>query len=268
MIRNYGKALAEIATMLIEFENLTAHKFRREPDGSISQSDRAFADKFRAMLGTSLNLLREMNLNLTNNYGQRVLGLWDSQGLEVVLHHNMLTGLRERMIEELSLVYFFYVSPKCSEIYLKPLAGWEEVLVRFPEARMDVEEMNKCFALARYAAAVFHSVSAIEHGLIDLGKLIGVTDPKSGWTAVSNQLERLVTKTKFSELDPKHQSCFQFLEQTNGTIAALKNAWRNKISHAHGRLAVLGPDFTPEVADEIIVATRAFMRRLATEMPQ
>jgi hypothetical protein len=96
---------------------------------------------------------------------------------------------------------------------------------------------------------------------------LGVQDPKSGWTSVSGKLEQLVNKTKYSDLDPKFQQCFGFLEQLNGTVAALKNSWRNKISHAQGRLAVLTPDFTPEITDEIVSSSRAFMRRLADEMP-
>jgi hypothetical protein len=52
-----------------------------------------------------------------------------------------------------------------------------------------------------------------------------------------------------------------------GTVEALKTAWRNKISHVQGKLVLLTSDFTPEVAEEIVMASRAFMRRLATEMP-
>jgi hypothetical protein len=127
--------------------------------------------------------------------------------------------------------------------------------------------MHKCFALSRYAGAVFHSVQTIEFALIDLGKFLGVLDPKSGWTAVSNQLDKLVTKTKFPDLAPLYQQHFAFLEQMQGAVAALKSAWRNKISHAQGKLVLMTSEFAPDVAEEIIMATRAFMRRLATELP-
>ena len=132
----------------------------------------------------------------------------------------------------------------------------------------DVEEMSKCFALARYAGAVFHSVQAIECGLIEFGKFLNVTDPKSGWTAVNNKLATLVTKTKYSALDPIHQEHFGFLEQMHGVTGALNNAWRNKISHAQGRLILMTSEFSPEVAEEIMIASRSFMRRLATELPK
>ncbi len=127
--------------------------------------------------------------------------------------------------------------------------------------------MSKCFALSRYAGAVFHSVQTIECGLLDFGNFLGVNDPRSGWTAVSGKLAVLVTKTKYPDLDPLYQQHFTFLEQVQATVSALNSAWRNKISHAQGRLVLMTSEFLSEVAEEIMIASRSFMRGLATEMP-
>jgi hypothetical protein len=56
-------------------------------------------------------------------------------------------------------------------------------------------------------------------------------------------------------------------EQVHQTAEALKNAWRNKISHAQGRLVLMTATFSPEIAEEILFGTRAFMRRLADGLP-
>ncbi len=48
----------------------------------------------------------------------------------------------------------------------------------------------------------------------------------------------------------------------------MKMVWRNKISHAAGNLTVLKSEFVPDVAEEIMNATRVFMRRLATDLPK
>jgi hypothetical protein len=113
---------------------------------------------------------------------------------------------------------------------------------------------------------VFHCVQSLESGLIALGEVIGVEDSKSGWTATANKLEKIIRKnhTDLSPLEAKH---FEFLTQVQGTVAALKAAWRNKISHTQGRLAVMTADFSPEVAEEILMASRGFMRTLATGLP-
>jgi hypothetical protein len=269
MIRNYGYLVASIAKLLGEFERITRHEFRVQEDGNFRDPDLRLANSFVQVLKSSLFGMREMHLELSLMYAEDLIEIWEKSdlGFKRIVDGDMIGILYGRIEDELKTRFFMYLPSGKAEQYNKPLKGWEEILVRFPEVLGDLEEMNRCYAVSRYSASVFHSVSLIEHGLIALGAFLGVKDPKSGWTAVCGELEKLVIKTKFPDLDKKFQTHFGFLEQTHGTTMALKNSWRNKISHAHARLVVLTPDFTPEIAEEIIFATRAFMRRLATEMP-
>jgi hypothetical protein len=173
---------------------------------------------------------------------------------------------RGRLLDETDEKAFFTLTPIEAEYFAKPRYGWELAIERFPNIVDDVEEARKCFAFSRYPASVFHSVQIVETGLIELGKFLKVTDPLSGWTAVATALSKVIEKkhrerTKFEKIN------FQFLEQTQGTVAGLKNAWRNKISHVHGKLVVMTKEFSPEVSEEILMATRAFMRRLAEGLP-
>lgn len=130
-----------------------------------------------------------------------------------------------------------------------------------------MDEASKCYAPSRYSAAVFHSVQIVEAGLIELGKFLKVTDPHSGWTAVAQALRRVIDK-KHQDRTKFERTNFIFLEQAQGTVEGLKNAWRNKISHSQGRLILMTAEFSPEVSEEIIFATRAFMRRLAEDLPK
>jgi hypothetical protein len=174
--------------------------------------------------------------------------------------------LQGRLIDETDGKSFFALNIRQAELYSNPRKGWEEIIERFPDGVTDVEEASKCFALSRYAAAVFHSIQVVEVGLIELGKHIGVNDPRSGWTAVTNKLTAILKK-KHDDLTDFEKRNFEFLEQIHGTIEGLKNAWRNKISHAQAKLTLMTTDFSPEVAEEMLFATRAFMRRLATDAP-
>ncbi len=168
---------------------------------------------------------------------------------------------------ELATHSFLAINPSRKEYFDEPRKGWEEVIDRFSDSVMDVEEMRKCFALSRYAGCVFHSVHIIEFGLIDIGKwLPNVNDPKAGWPSVTHELERIVN-LGYTKLTAFEQTHFIFIEQTNALMKALKFAWRNKISHAGGKLHVLSPDFAPEIAEEIMMASRGFMRRLAVDLP-
>lgn len=171
-----------------------------------------------------------------------------------------------RLIAETKGRFFFQLSVRETEYYSKPWKNWEEIVSRFPETLGDIEEASKCFALSRYAAAIFHSIQVIETGLIELGTFIGVIDPKSGFTAVEKRLTKILT-TQYAILTEFERAHYDFLEQIQGTVAAVKNAWRNKISHAQGRLVLMTADFSPAIAEEILIATRAFMGRLADGLP-
>jgi len=132
-----------------------------------------------------------------------------------------------------------------AELYSSPRKGWEKIID---------------------AAAVFHSIQVVEAGLIQVGTYIGVKDPRSSWTAVTHQLTAILKK-KYDERTDFEKQNFEFLEQIHGTIEGLKNAWRNKISHAQAKLTLMTKDFSPDVAEEILFASRAFMRRLADGLP-
>jgi len=178
----------------------------------------------------------------------------------------LVVELQGRLKDEMAETVFMSLSPQEAEYFRRFWLGWEDILERFPEALGDIEEAKKCFAVSRYAATVFHSIQIVEAGLIELGKFIDVADPKSGWTAVADKLKKIIAKkhddrTEFEKLN------FEFLEQAQGTVEALKNAWRNKVSHVQGRLILMTTDFTREVAEEILFATRAFMRRLVHGLP-
>jgi hypothetical protein len=174
--------------------------------------------------------------------------------------------LQGRLYDELSGKVVWALSTKEYQLYVEPRNGWETIIDRFPNTAGDIVESQRCFALSRYAGAVFHSTQVVEAGLIELGKLIGVTDPHSGWSAVANRLQKIMI-TKHQERSPLEQEHFPFLEQIQGTTESLKNAWRNKVSHVQGKLILMTSDFSDEVAEEIIFATRGFMRRLATDGP-
>ncbi len=178
-----------------------------------------------------------------------------------------LEDLDSRLHDEAGALLFLQLTKSEADCFRNPRLGWESILDRFPAAVSEVEEARKCFALSRYPAAVFHTLQVVEFGLIELGTFLNTTDPNSGWTAVSRALEKVVKKTR-EERTPFENVNFPFLEQLNTTVKVLKDAWRNKISHAQGRLVLLPGEFNSQVAEEIIFATRALMRRLAEGLPQ
>lgn len=210
-------------------------------------------------------LCADLDLDATASTAERMLTL-TTTARRYAEFGDLAHELESRLLDQLKKRFCFSLSLSEAEYYAKPREGWEKIIDRFPATATDIEEARKCFALARYAAAVFHSVQIVETGLIDLGKIVGVIDPLSGWTATTKALKKIID-AGHSGRTPFQQKHFAFFEQIHGTIEGLKNAWRNKVSHAQGKLTLLTSDFSPEVAEEILFATRAFMRRLATDVP-
>lgn len=174
--------------------------------------------------------------------------------------------LESRLQDETNATFCLSLDSLEAAWYSRPREGWGVILKRFPDAVTDVEEARRCFALERYPAAVFHSCQIIEIGLLDLGKFLSITDPRSGFSAVASKLAKIV-KTEHDKLTPFERQHFNLIEQLQTLVEALKNGWRNKISHAQGRLCLDSSEFRRDTAEEILLATRAFMRRLAEELP-
>lgn len=219
-----------------------------------------------AAMEAFLPVLLDLGMDASHVSLERLLEKLKTKGVRFSDLAGICYELQGRLQDQAQRRYFFVLSPKEADLVGQAFSGWESALQRFPDIAFDVREAAVCLALFRHAASVYHSVQITERGLVELGTFLGVTDPHSGWTAVTSALEKVVKK-KHSERSDFEKANFSNIEQIYGTVQALKNAWRNKISHAHGRLVLLGKDFGVERAEEILMATRAFMRRLADDIP-
>jgi hypothetical protein len=181
---------------------------------------------------------------------------------------NCLADIQGRLKDELSLNLFFSLPQRMKEIFDEPFKGWESIMQRFTAVTRDVEEMNKCFALCRYTAAMYHAIQIAEGGAIELGNYIGVTDHRKGWGPTERGLRELI-KAGHNKLPPALTGKFAFLEQMHREIDSMVLAWRNKIDHAADRLSILpNTDFTPDIAEHIMGAVRIFMLRLMEGLPK
>ncbi len=165
---------------------------------------------------------------------------------------------------ELKIIPMMFLSSREKELYEQPIKGWESVIERWEHIKTDVEESSRSFACNRYAAAIFHSLLVAEFGIIQMGQLLNVAGDKPGWSCVE-RLQKIIDK-KYSDRSPLEQQHSKFLQDTMHLIAAVKD-WRHKISHVDNRLIWLNTDWSPQQAEEIMIATRGLMRKLAHELP-
>jgi hypothetical protein len=162
---------------------------------------------------------------------------------------------------------FMYIPRHRSSYYTEPLKGWEEVVKTFPRTILDIEEASKCLACERYAGTVFHMMLVAEVGAIEVGKLIEINDPKVGWPSTIREMKRVVYKEQHQNLRPAEQKYRALAGQLLPIMESMEQGWRHKISHVDNKIVLLSGEFSPQIAEEILIATRSFMRRLATDLP-
>ncbi len=270
ILRAYAEAYVKGATALTALNMQIFYKDQQEPDYDV-RNDSQLLTRLKTHLSDLLEhcqphlpmtAIAVLRLRATINNAE-LMSTW--QRADTTLQ-TMATEVMTRLEDELALNVFFRLTEARRIYFEAPTDGWKEVIARFPDTVSNIEEMSKSFALSRYSASVFHSLLVVEVGVIELGNSVGVTDPKRGWDPTWRKLKELVAggHAKFS---PDFSLSFTVIEQLFQSMEAMKNAWRNKVNHAAGQLSVIRPEFAPDVAEEIMFASRSFMRRLAEEMP-
>jgi hypothetical protein len=236
---------------------LPSHK-REEMEATLRAVERNIR---AASLSTSGEALMELRTALIN---WRHASFSDMSGSDVAAR---IDEVQRTLHRELKSMLFMYIPPDRAQLYLNPFDGWEKVAERFKGTIADIEECSRCLACDRFGAAVFHVMLVAEVGAIEIGKLIQIQDPKPGWPSTIREMNRIVLRVKYQDLKPVEQTHRQFLGQLLPIMESMEQGWRHKISHIDNKLVLVNGEFAPEVASEIVIATRAFMRRLAVEMP-
>jgi hypothetical protein len=156
------------------------------------------SDNDKKLIGSMLTIFElecsELNLDAAVASIKKIRQLFDMENSTYGAFWPLCGELKERILDQCANRHLFSLSVSEAEYYSNYRPKWEDVIRRFPAADGDIEEAGKCFALGRYAAAVFHSLQIVEVGLIDLGKLIEVVDPLPGWTATTGALKKIVAK--------------------------------------------------------------------------
>lgn len=173
----------------------------------------------------------------------------------------LLAEIETRVQEELEERSLFFVAPVKAARYSDFRPGWEAALLKFPIAT-DVEEAEKCFALDRWTACVFHLMRTVEIGVQALGTYlsiaVAVTEP---WGTVVREIQKAVqAMPKASAAEKDAQSKFADVADA---LFQINLAWR--IPAMHPRTP--GSSYTEEQASDALSRVKAFMRTLAEALP-
>jgi hypothetical protein len=133
-----------------------------------------------------------------------------------------------------------------------------EVSTSFPSAGDDIAEAGKCLACGCATACVMHLGRVLEVGLRTLAAEVGVGG-QNDWGKYLEKIEaELSRRLKTSGARSPDE---QFYAESHAMFDSVRRAWRNPTMH-------VDKSYSPERAEEILIAVRSFMRHLATRLKE
>lgn len=172
-----------------------------------------------------------------------------------------LIQIQTRLNDELEARLFFSVPQEKAKFYHdNPDPYGASVAQAFPSILFDATEANKCFALGRATACVFHLMRVLEIGLSVLAAKFSIPSGHTNWHNIIEGVERAVRNMGADPAKPadwKDQQ--EFYSQVANHFMIFKDAWRNYTAHARGK-------YTDEEAGIIMANTQAFIQKLATRL--
>lgn len=165
-----------------------------------------------------------------------------------------LQELKNRLFDELCEREFLYVPQGKARYYKEAALFGKEVNDRFPKAIDDIEEAGKCLALGQGTACVLHTMRVMECGLRALASSFGIPYAPS-WESYLRQVSDKIAQ-KHKNKTAKWRREEKFYRDLSGDLLTVKQVWRNPTMHVDRK-------YSPDEAEQIFIATRAFMERLA-----
>ena len=228
----------------------------------------AAIETFGRTIRTLMELCRSLDLPMSSLHASQMLEsiecvtgssgyMFDSSNAERVA-----TMLSVTLENELSLRLFFEVPPDKAKLYSDNNAApfGDSVAVAFPSVSFDAGEANRCIALSRNTACVFHLMRVLEIGLSVLAKQFNVAHEHRNWENVIGDITAAIGRI---DQQPNRPSTWrddrEFYSQCASHFRIFKDAWRNYTAHARGK-------YDEQEALDLIGNVRSFMQKLATRL--
>ena len=135
------------------------------------------------------------------------------------------------------------------------------VAAAFADANRDIAGSARCFALDEWTACVFHLMRALEYGLRQIGKEVGLTEDETSHENWKNIIDRIEAKIRDTEKLPKSSEKIAHLKVLSSAATQFryfKDAWRNHVAHAH-------VTYDEREATTVFTHVKAFLEGLARD---
>ena len=247
----------------------TTHQFFATTPSGVSLNEFDYEEK-RKQFENLLEECRSIGLASAAAVIERAIEVWCSAGEEIndegkkILAldkakcgrlHTYLSQATSRIPDDLSAQVLIALDTRRSTLFEELRPFGDVVFNAFPAGQNDLEEAAKCLALERGTACVFHLMRALESAASVIAAKIGATikdlhGRSLPWGVIAENMKpRIDIMPAGSDLQIKWYRVQQDLVVVN-------RAWRVPTSHPR-------ESYTPDEAQEVFDATRAFMKELA-----
>jgi hypothetical protein len=192
---------------------------------------------------------------------------WFEQFSREVLHMpavsalTMANNIQTSLADELKTRKFFAFDPEDDRYYERCDLAGAAFRDNWKSSNDELKNAGNCLVFGCWTSSVFHSMRALEHGLIVMEKTIPTTPPTNpNQNTWGNRLQRI--KQAVDAKGPAWPER-QFYEQSQSFFWAAKSGIRDETMH----LGVSAKYEKPE-AVSILDATSAILRHLATKLKE
>jgi len=231
-----------------------------EPDAPLEATIQGL-EGLRERLEFLRPLLEEADLKLSIDSVNRLEKLIKQPKPTTAQIKDGISELQGRVRDELSHIELWLITREEGR-FLKTDPFGPEIPNKFTPARDDIEEAGKCLAYGRGTACVFHLMRVMEVGLRALGASLNDPrlDPKRNpsWDSILKKCDEELLLPLQNRCDEWQQDD-AFYSTASAQLHAVKDAWRNSTMHVERK-------YTPEEAEEVWNAVRAFMRHLSKKL--
>jgi hypothetical protein len=177
-----------------------------------------------------------------------------------------MEDIDQRLQDELSDTKAFVLEGKRSDYFepKEPLFGSDFEKKFLSAGVFELDEAAKCRAFGHDTAAVFHLMRLMEIGIRVTATCLGIPDPTKpndrNWHEILKKIKG-ETDARFANKTWKPSGDKEFFDSAYVSLDAVRIAWRNPTMHIENK-------YTPDEADDVFVAVRLFIKKLASRMDE
>lgn len=183
-----------------------------------------------------------------------------AQSQDIALLPNLLISVLSRFPDEIDSHIILHIPFQKSELFYNNSRISKNVVERYPDAVIYIQEAMNCYCLERYTACVFHSMRAVEVGLRATGKALGLNLAHSNWgTLIDLVKTEIRDRNRSGDVGwPERRAMFQ---DVCASLQAMKDAWRNPTMHVERQ-------YSENEAEHIMRVAMAFMDNVSGAFDQ